>query len=428
MKQKNTNPILNRLAEAYARLVLAAGQHDADCVDAFYGPPEWKAEAEREKLSMDAIKKRALGISAELRTVPAGRLDEISRLRQEFLLKQLQALHARVVMLAGPKYSFDEESRLLYDAVAPSHTEDHFQEILKEMGQMLPGKGSVSERYEKYKKAFIIPKEKLDRVFTAAVAEGRKRTKQWIDLPERESFTIEYVAGKSWSAYNWYKGSSHSLIQVNVDLPVTIDRAVDLASHEGYPGHHVYNTLLEKHLVRGRKWLEFSVYALFSPQSLIAEGTANYGIEMAFPKTERVTFEREVLFPLAGMEGSQAEKYYAVHEQFQKLSFAGNEAARRYLNGDISRDEAARWLTEYALMGPERAQQRTRFFDQYRSYVINYNLGQDLIRRYIESRGGTSDNPGKRWAEFQELLSTPRVPSGLAKRPAGNAPKTFPRL
>jgi hypothetical protein len=25
-----------------------------------------------------------------------------------------------------------------------------------------------------------------------------------------------------------------------------------------------------------------------------------------------------------------------------------------------------------------RAEQRVRFFDQYRSYVINYNLGKDL--------------------------------------------------
>ena len=36
-----------------------------------------------------------------------------------------------------------------------------------------------------------------------------------------------------------------------------------------------------------------------------------------------------------------------------------------------------------------RAEQRVRFIDQYRSYVINYNLGKDMARRYIESRGGT---------------------------------------
>jgi hypothetical protein len=102
-----------------------------------------------------------------------------------------------------------------------------------------------------------------------------------------------------------------------------------------------------------------------------------------------------------------------VQELASKLSYAGNEAARRYLNGEISRDDAAHWLVQYALMSPERAQQRTRFFDQYRSYVINYNLGLDLVRQYIERRGGTEKNPAKRWEEFTRLLASPRLPSGL---------------
>jgi hypothetical protein len=42
------------------------------------------------------------------------------------------------------------------------------------------------------------------------------------------------------------------VIQINTDLPVYIDRAVDLGCHEAYPGHHVYNVLLERDLVRGR--------------------------------------------------------------------------------------------------------------------------------------------------------------------------------
>jgi hypothetical protein len=253
-------------------------------------------------------------------------------------------------------------------------------------------------------------------VFKAAVEESRTRTKKRIALPDNESFAIEYVTGKSWSGYNWFKGNTHSLIQINVDLPIFIDRAVDLASHEGYPGHHVYNSLLETHLVRGRQWWEFSVYPLFSPQSLIAEGTANYGIAMAFPGEERVRFEHDVLFPLAGLDASQAAHYYAVHEIFLKLAYAGNEAARRYLNGEISREQAAGWLVNYALMSPDRAQQRTKFFDQYRSYVINYNLGQDMVKKYIESRGGTVDNPDRRWKIFEELISSPRLPSGLVHR------------
>jgi hypothetical protein len=234
-----------------------------------------------------------------------------------------------------------------------------------------------------------------------------------MSLPPGERFTVEYVTGKSWSGYNWYQGSYRSLIQVNTDLPITMDRAIDLACHEGYPGHHVYNALLEKNLVRERDWVEYSVYPLFSPQSLIAEGSANFGIEMAFPGRERVEYEKASLYPLARLDPSRAEEFDRVREIVARLAYAGNEAARRYLNGEIDAASAAKWLAEYALYPRDRAAQRVRFFDQYRSYVINYNLGKDLVRRYVESRGGTPDNPPKRWEEFEKLLSSPRLPSQL---------------
>ena len=37
---------MNGIAEAYVKLVLAVGKHDANYVDAFYGPAEWKQAAE----------------------------------------------------------------------------------------------------------------------------------------------------------------------------------------------------------------------------------------------------------------------------------------------------------------------------------------------------------------------------------------------
>jgi hypothetical protein len=173
----------------------------------------------------------------------------------------------------------------------------------------------------------------------------------------------------------------------------------------------VYNVLLEKNLVRDRGWMEFTVYPLFSPQSLIAEGTANYGIQMSFPGDARLEYEQKVLFPAAGLDASRAREYYEVQALVEKLAYAGNEAARRYLNGEIDAAEAADWLERYALMPADRAAQRVRFFDQYRSYVINYNLGKDLVREFIEERAG--EDPAKRWEVFGALLSSPRLPSGL---------------
>jgi hypothetical protein len=439
---------MNAVAERYAHLVLALGQHDSDYVDAFYGPAEWKAQAEREKRSLDLIGTQAAELlksivdrtaaplveskeaekskSNDMDCCAPGTLDgDLIQLRREYLRKQISALAARVRMLKGEKLKFDDESRALYDAVAPTYPDSHFDEIIAQLEKKIPGTNGLPgsgasrtgssplwQRYEEWRKPFVIPKEKLDAVFQAAIKECRARTLAHISLPPNESFTVEYVTNKPWGGYNWYKGNFHSVIQVNTDLPIYIDRAVDLAAHEGYPGHHVYNSLLEKNLVRDRGWMEFSVYALFSPQSLIAEGTANFGREVAFPnKAERMKFEKEVLFPAAGIDPTRADEYYAVQDLMKELNYAGNEAARRLINGEIDEKAAIQWLQKYAVMEPARAQQRVKFIQRYRSYVINYNVGEDMVKRYIEKRAG--DDAEKRWSEFGKLLASPRLPSSL---------------
>ena len=410
--QAQSDTAMNDLAERYVKLVLAMGPHDGDYVDAYYGPEAWRAEAEGWQLTLDQIGTEAGALITELdRTATAPDPEELVHLRHQYLRRQLDALQARVRMLGGRSLAFDDESSALYDAVAPRHPESHFEGTLTRLARALPGQGTLGDRYGAFRVDFVIPPDRLDRVFETAIAECRRRTLAHVALPADESFTIEYVTDKSWSGYNWYQGNFRSLIQVDTDLPIYIDRAIDLACHEGYPGHHVYNVLLEHHLVRERGWPEFSVYALFSPQSLIAEGTANYGIEVAFPSEERLAFEREVLFPAAGLDPSRATEYYRVQALVGQLDYAGNEAARRYLNGEIDRAAAADWLTRCALMAPERAEQRTQFFDQYRSYVINYNLGKDLVAAFVEAQ--SLGRPENRWAAFTDLLASPRLPSGL---------------
>src|SRR4029077_14286607 len=122
-------------------------------------------------------------------------------------------------------------------------------------------------------------------------------------------------------------------------------------------------------------------------------------------------FEKEVLFPAAGIDASRADEYYAVQNLMKDLTYAGNEAARRLLNGEIDESAAVKWLQKYAVLEPARAQQRVKFIQRYRSYVINYNLGEDMVRRYIEKCSDA--DPEKRWSEFGKLLSSPRLQSGL---------------
>ncbi|CAN5667295.1 hypothetical protein BH24ACI5_BH24ACI5_10440 [soil metagenome] len=288
---------MDTIAEQYVRLTLAVGQHDPDYVDAYYGPPEWKPGAQKGSLNDLVPKISRLQENLGRMASPS---DGMERLRHQYLSQQVASMAARVRMLQGERLSFDDEAKALYDVKVPAFPESHFQSALDELERRFPGEGPLVDRYEAYRQGFVIPKDRLDHVFTTAIGACRERTVRHLELPPGESFTVEYVTGKSWSGYNWYQGGFKSLIQVNTDLPIYIDRAVDLACHEGYPGHHVYNALLEKHLVKDRGWMEFTVYPLFSSQSLIAEGTANYGIDVAFPGEERLRYEEQVLFPTAG--------------------------------------------------------------------------------------------------------------------------------
>ncbi len=407
---------MNTVAERYVKLILAMGQRDPDYVDAYYGPASWQTEAAAEQKPLAQIARESAQLRAQLAT-PSRPSDEMDQLRLEYLTKQLSALESRVEILGGKRMTFDEESRALYDAVAPTFSDEYFGKQLDAVAAILrvPNDNHLTEHYTAWRKAFVVPKEKLDAVFQLAIKQCRARTLAHLKLPPEESFKVEYVTDKPWGGYNWYKGNYHSLIQVNTDLPVYIDRAIDLAAHEGYPGHHVYNSLLEKTLVRDRDWIEFSVYPLYSPQSLIAEGTANFGRELVMTPPERMEFEKRVLWPAAGLNPARVQEYYKVQELLKKIAYATNEAARRLLNGQTDEKTAAAWLERYLLSEPEQAAHRVKFIQHYRTYVINYNLGEDMVQKYIELQGGTEDQPEKRWRIFGQLLASPRLPSALTR-------------
>lgn len=404
---------ISQLAEQYVKFALSAGKLDGDFVDAYYGPTDWKTSAQ--DISIDSLTSIAMSMVQELNAIILDHPKTSELVRATWLKKQIIASAMRLRVVAGEKVSFDEESQALFDGVAPTFPQTFFDSLLTELEKKVPGTGSVSERVNTFRNEFIIPKEKLDTVFKTAIAEGKKRTALFIQLPPTENFELEFVTDKSWSGYNWYAGNYQSKIQINTDLPIFIDRAIDLASHEGYPGHHVYNVLFEENLYRKKGWVEISLYPLFSPQSLIAEGSANYGIDVAFPGNERIEYEEKVLLPLAGLSGKNLTLYYDLLKLTSKLSYAGNVAAKGLLDGKFTEDQAKYWLVHYALFSPERAEQRLKFIKKYRSYVINYNYGKDLVQDYIERHGGTSDRPDKRWKLFTDLLSRPMTASDLLK-------------
>jgi membrane dipeptidase len=412
-------PTADGIAERYVRLALSARHYDDAFVDAYFGPQAWDQDALADARSLAELRTAARALQADAQRIAAD--DPQTQWRAAWLRDNLTAMVARLDHVAGVSLSFDEEARALFGVSPPHYEQPHYERLVAELDALLPADpgSDLRERYHQYRDRFVIPTDALDTVFRAAIDACRARTMEVMALPDGESFTIEYVNDKPWSGYNWYQGDALSLIQVNTDLPIHIDRAVDLACHEGYPGHHTLNALIEQRLVDQLGYMEFSIYPLFSPLSLIAEGSANLGIEMAFPGDERQRYEAEVLFPLAGLDAAESDRYYAVQSLVGELNYANNEAARAFLDGEWSREQSVAWLRDYLLYTEERAEQRLRFIETYRSYVINYNFGKDLSRAWLDAHASVQSD--RRWLAFTELLAMPPLTRDMASYQASPA-------
>lgn len=391
---------LAEVAERYVKLVLAVGRHDPGFVDAYYGPPAWKAESERgEPKPLQDLLAEASALLAATRRAPLSP-------RQAFLDRQLVAVDAHLRRLGGERMSLAKEARLLFDIDPPAVDPKVLERAGATLSAVLPGNGDVESRMEAFRKRYQVPPERLEAVVDLTLAELRRRTAAMAALPAGERFEVVYVSGQPWGAYNWYQGGFASRIEINTDSPLELDRVPGLLAHEGYPGHHVYNALLEDRLVKGKGWLEYTVYPLHSPQSLIAEGTANVGLDIVFPKEERQRFVREVLAPAAGLSGLDWELLEKVRDAAKPLRLVSTLAATALLDEGRPEAGALAILTRLGLQSPERARRGLAFIRTYRSYVYTYWVGEDLIEAYLARRPD-------RVAAYFDLLQRPVVPSEL---------------
>ena len=172
--------------------------------------------------------------------------------------------------------------------------------------------------------------------------------------------------------------------------------------------------MVENRLLKERGWIEYSVFPLFSPAALIGEGSGNYGVELAFPGNEKIEFEREVLYPMAGLDPLLAERLERLNEITSELAFARLEIARLYLDGEISREQAIERTRRYSLTSRNRAEQSIRFAEQYRSYLLNYSVGKALVAEYIERQAGDQEG---RLRTFERILVEMPTASELVAEP-----------
>jgi hypothetical protein len=399
---------LDAAGRDYVVLQLAIGEKEEGYIDAFTGDDTLRVRGKElaARSDLPALAREVAALRTRIGTMAA-----TEPRRAAFLQAQLTAAATRLRMLQGEKLPFADEAEGLFGVRPEVRPLASYDPVLARIEALVPGTGSLADRVEAYQNRFTIPADKLDTVFRNAIAACRTASGRFITLPPTERFDLVFVNGKSWSGYNYYLGDYKSRIEVNTDLPIRLSRAIDLGCHEGYPGHHVLNVLLEERLVKGKGWAEFSVYPLYSPQSLLAEGSANYGIDLAFPGGRKARYEAAVLAPLAGLNGAEVERYDALLTALRDLGTARNSIAQQFLDGQIDEAEAVRLTQRYSLVSEARARQSIAFTKEYRSYVINYTIGREMVARDIERFAVEA----ARWERMEQLLSEPTLPGDLQR-------------
>ncbi len=390
---------LTDVSLSYTRIAVALGERDPDSIDYYYGPAGWVTDIRENPPSLAQIRRSALALIAELRDKPA--TSSAGEAQRQFLIGQLSAIASRVDLLLGVHLTFDQETKAMFGVqVPPRYDQRRLAHIRSQIDALLPGRGVLAERYSSFDERFAVPPDRLPAVMDRTLQGCRERTLAHMNLPPGESVTVEYVHGKPWSAFSRYQGNFHSLIQINADFGLTVDQVLQLACHEGYPGHHAYNSVRELQLVREHHLTEFMVQPTFSPQSLASEAAATFAVELAFPEPERTQFERNELFPLAGLDPRNAELYGRVERLVEDLHPAEPAIARDYLDGNLEFVRAAWALEAQVLMVHSEA--TLKYINEYRSYLTAYTLGRDMVAEAVDDQPGLP--AAARWQRFQQQI------------------------
>jgi len=390
------------LARQYVALVIQLGARDLDSLDFNADTDPDLATIERAPEPLAALQQDAQALRMRLTHLPDDSAAAASR--KSMLIAQTDAIILRTEQLQGQNRPFDEEGRIFFGVVAPPDNDGAARKAVRaELARLLGNSADPAAAYAHYEAQFIVPPNRVPAVFNAAIAQCRAITLEHITLAAGERVDVEYVSHKPWSGFSRYLGHAHSLIQLNLDYPLTLDRILNLACHEGYPGHHVFNSIRDQAVAQGLHREEFLVQPTFSPQSYVSEAAASYAPSMLDPE-ERLRIERDILLPIAGLKNLDVKRGLEIEDLVDRLHTAEPSIARDYLDGRLEFVRAADALERETLM--QHGEITLLYLNEFRTYMLAYTVGADAMQAAIEA--GNPSN-AERWRRYIDLMKRPAV-------------------
>ena len=371
---------LDELAGRYVRVALQLAQHDPALVEAWTGPEALKP-GPRVPVAALSTEVDSLAKLIAVRGHDVSSSEEASRLR--YLTGQVRALRFSADRLLGRTTGIDEQLREEFGIEAAPFDPGAAERVRAEIDRTLPGSGPLSDRLAALRIRTTVPRDRRQAVMEIAVKACREPIAPLIEFPGDERVTVLFRNDMGWDAYAHYDWNHHTSIDVNDEGSVDIGRALRLACHEGYAGHHTQFLLIDR-VIGTRGWPELRLTPGFGPHLLFAEGSAEVGANLAFPPEQREALYRERLFPAAGIDTADVDALVRIDDLLPRLLPVVTDVARLYLDTKITQGQAIDRLTREALI--PNAAGTLAFIERRRARALVYGEGRYVIDTRLSTR------------------------------------------
>ena len=371
---------LDTIAEGYVRAALKLAQHDPSLVEQWRGPEAWTPGPRR---PVAEVQQEIALLHEQIRAHASDISSGAERARVSYLSGQIGALRFAADRQMGRSASIDDQAREEFAVTFPPLDRPAVERVHGVLGRILPGDQALADRVTALRRATTIPRERRLAVLTKAIEACRAATASAIGLPSNETIDLIFRPQMYWDAFARYQGGNRTEIEINDDSELDVSRAVRLACHEGYPGHHVQHLLIER-LIGERPSPELLLTPGFGPHLLLAEGAAEAGADLAFGPSQRAALYRTVLFPAAGLDTRLIEQLVQVEDLQIALLPVVTDVARQYLSNAITGEAAVERLASEALVANPRA--TLSFIEQRRARALVYGEGRRIVYSAIRSQ------------------------------------------
>jgi hypothetical protein len=137
---------LDQAAKDYVHLALEIGAHEKDFVDVYFGPPEWRGEAEAHPRNISELKAEADRILSTLSATDMSAQEPMEHRRNAWLRANVASARSRLDIIDDARFRFRDKAMRLFALAPELRPLESYDPVLERVEALVPGSGQLVSR------------------------------------------------------------------------------------------------------------------------------------------------------------------------------------------------------------------------------------------------------------------------------------------